>query len=215
MDQKYALDNIFKNKKASDSDKAFWTDESKSPKIYTESPEKMIKKTIQRSLILSLIIVVFCSVLIIFAILKINSLSKDIATKQDEIYVASKQLENSVSTQRIWAQVSPNISKVEATIPKSSDLLGYMGTLQQISKNTQVSQNVSLQNSQSPANPTGGGSTKYTNSLSGNLSSIVNYLIALQKAPYFTQIDGFNITSGDDLNTTATASIQAEVSTYK
>jgi len=190
-----------------------------------DTPEQVLKKAIHKTAILVVIFLLATGGLIFYAIQNTSRLVRELQKKQNLIFLANQQTEMSTELLREWKEIAPNIDKINKSLPSSKDLLGYLGTLEEISLASGVIEDVKLQTSAAnqnapvnlPGSTTGkGGSVDYTIELKGNLGQFVNYTRALEKAPYFTKITDFNITgsSSTGLNQDASATFGAKVYTY-
>ncbi len=192
-------------------------------KPYMEEPEMVKKRAMRKSILLIILILVIAASLIFFAYRKVSKMAKNMQDKQNLIYLSNQQMQMSTDLARQWNEIVPNIPKIEATLPSSTDLLGFVGALEQIAQSTGVSQNVKLQNQaqgQTPVNLPGktqtkGSSVDYTVELKGNFDQIINYLAAVEKAPYFTKVVSFNLTNSGGADKSASATIGMKIYTYQ
>lgn len=187
---------------------------------YIEEPEVVIKKVVRTSILLIILLTLVTGGVIFYIFQKISQLGGDLQGKQNLIYLAGQQKEMSTELERQWKEISPNIPKIEGMLPAPDDLLGYMGELENIAKTSGVQQTIKFQNQEKTTNLPGqenqaakkGSSVDYTIELKGNFDQIVNYLVSLEKAPYFTKVISINLASSQAAETQAT--IGAKVYTY-
>jgi len=188
-------------------------------KPYMKEPEMVKKKATRKSILLIILILVIAGGLIFFAYRSVSKMAKNMQDKQNLIYLSNQQMQMSTDLARQWNEITPNIPKIEAALPSSTDLLGFVGALEQIAQSTGVSQNVKLQTLSQGQTPTKtqtkGSSVDYTVELKGNFDQIVNYLAAVEKAPYFTKVTTFNLTNAGGADKSASATIGMKVYTYQ
>jgi len=188
---------------------------------YIEEPEVVIKKAVRTSILLIILLTFVTAGVIFYIFQRITKMSGDLQSKQNLIYLAGQQKEMSTQIERQWKEISPNIPQIEAMLPASDDLLGYMGALENIAKTSGVQQTIKFQNQEATkTNLPGqenqatkkGSSVDYTIELKGNFDQILNYLNGLEKAPYFTKVTSINLASSQGAESQAT--IGAKVYTY-
>ena len=173
-----------------------------------EEPEVVIKKAIRKTVLLVVLFLLITTGGIFFVIKKTKAMSQNLQNKQNLIYLANRQIQFATEIMRQWKVIEPNVTKIDNALPPSNDLLGYLGGLEKIATEAGVSQNVKLQTSTAsgtskttPVNLPGqvakgkGGSVEHTIEIKGSLEQVVQYLILLEKAPYFTKVTSFNITN--------------------
>ena len=203
------------------------TDHLKGVRPYIDAPEAVIKRATRNSIILVLLTAVISAGILYFAWRQISKLATSLQSKQNLIYLTGQQNQTSAELERQWAEISPNIPKIEAMLPSSNDLLGYMGELEKIAKDSGVQQTIKFQNQnqstktnlpgQTNQNTKKESSVEYTIELKGSFDQIISYLSSLEKAPYFTKIISFNMTTSQntDKENISTATIGAKVFTYQ
>lgn len=192
-----------------------------------ESPEAAIKKAVRKSIVISLVAILLTAGAVYFAYGKIIKLSKESQGKQNLIYQASRKNQTNADLLRIWKDFGPKYDQINNILPASNDLLGYTGELEKIAAATAVTQNVQLQTPKTTVSnlpqktsdkdqvaSKKGSSVDYSIELKGNFDQFINYINALEGAPYFTQITSLNLSGGQSLNQNAAASIGAKVYTY-
>jgi len=194
-------------------------------KPFIEQPEVVIKRAIRRSILLILLIAVITGGVIFYAYRMISSKAINLANQQNLIYLANQQIKMSSDLQRQWSEISPNIAKIEAMLPASNDLLGFMGALEGIAQASGVQQTIRFQTQNATSTPVNlpgqtqtpgkGGSVNFSVELKGSLDQITTYLTNVQNAPYFTEVTDVNITGGQGADNQYSATIGMKVFTYQ
>ena len=190
-------------------------------KPFIEEPEAVIKKAIKKSIILISLVSLITAGAIFYGHREISKMTQNLQNKQNLIYLANRQVQMSTELEKEWTNIFPNIAKIEAVLPPSTDLLGFMGELEKIAQASGVQQTIKFQTQTVPTNlpdqtksQKKGSSVDYSVELKGNLDQINNYLLGVEKAPYFTKVITANFTGGLGMEKEATGTLEMKVFTY-
>jgi len=171
---------------------------------------------IGKNALISLIVVLITIFTIIFISKKIEILSNKIAlnNKIEYEYTNRNELEKTLKNEILI--VSGNDTKIESAFPPSNNILDFVNAIDSLANNNNISQTyhfetpILLQSINSFNLET----ISYTNNFSTNMSVFINYLKEFEKLPYFTKIDGFNISSQDKMGWVGISNISLRGTLY-
>lgn len=177
---------------------------------------KNLLKLIFRHLIIIIIITGITVFLIIF-------LSNQIIKISDTVML-NKNLENQLKMRTLLLStiekdtkvVAGNDVKIENAFLSSDNILNYINSLDVLAQKTNVTQTYHFE---TPANasissPFPLSTIAYNNSVTTNMTGLINFLKEFEDLPYYTKINSINISSQDKLGIAGTSNISIQSTLY-
>ncbi|MEI6580679.1 MAG: hypothetical protein WCO07_00735 [bacterium] len=171
---------------------------------------------IGRHAIVSLIVVSITVIAIFFISKEVERISDSVALNHRLESELKKRTELLEALKNDVQRIGTNDIQIDNAFISSEDISGFINTLDNLAQKESITQvyrfETPIPSSMSAPFPIS--TISYSDSLTTNVSSFSNYLKEFEKLPYFTKIDGFNISSQDKTGWLGTSTISFRATLY-
>ncbi|MEI7764993.1 MAG: hypothetical protein WCI93_00240 [bacterium] len=177
---------------------------------------KNILILIGRNAIISIIVIAICLSGILFFSKEITKMS-DSAASSNNLDFGAKKAANVLEVFNYDTQiVGTNYEKIAGAFAPADNILGFIGELDSLTSKTASKQIYRFNTPTEPiiTSPFPIATVSYADTFSTNVSDFSNYLKKFEQLPYFTDMEGFDITSQDKAGWTGMSSVSFQAKLY-
>lgn len=156
-------------------------------------------KQISKPIIRATIFLVVSLVTNFYLVGQINKISKSVVEKRAMLSLYQNSQEQFAILREDAPKVSAYLGVVENVFPSPEDIIPFLNTMEGLAIQTGTQQSFKFENITPMAIPgTELSAVPFSVVLSGNKSQFLSYLVGLEKLPYFTKVESFNMTTAQN-----------------